>query len=70
MLNHIQETTDPLVAAMSAILIVGTALLALLLDRLYGLDRMLGCMNSVRAHILAHQGMRCCQGGDSAMMLL
>lgn len=41
MLNHIQETTDPLVAAVSAILIAGTALLALLLDRLYGLDRLL-----------------------------
>jgi putative spermidine/putrescine transport system permease protein len=42
MLGHIQETTDPLVAAVSAILIAGTALLALLLDRLYGLDRLLG----------------------------
>lgn len=42
MLNHIQDTTDPLVAAMSAILIAGTALLALLLDRLHGLDRLLG----------------------------
>jgi putative spermidine/putrescine transport system permease protein len=42
MLNHIQDTTDPLVAAMSAILIAGTALVALLLDRLYGLDRLLG----------------------------
>ena len=42
MLNHIQETTDPLVAAMSAMLIAGTALVALLLDRPYGLDRMAG----------------------------
>jgi putative spermidine/putrescine transport system permease protein len=41
MLNHIQEITDPLVAAVSAILIAATALLALLLDRLYGLDRLL-----------------------------
>jgi putative spermidine/putrescine transport system permease protein len=41
MLNHIQETTDPLVAAVSAILIAGTALLALLLDQLLGLDRLL-----------------------------
>ena len=41
MLNHIQETTDPLVAAVSALLIAGTALIALLLDRLYGLDRLL-----------------------------
>jgi putative spermidine/putrescine transport system permease protein len=40
MLNHIQDTTDPLVAAMSAILIAGTAAVALLLDRLYGLDRL------------------------------
>jgi putative spermidine/putrescine transport system permease protein len=42
MLNHIQETTDPLVAAVSAILIAGTALLALFLDRLFGLDKLLG----------------------------
>jgi putative spermidine/putrescine transport system permease protein len=42
MLNHIQETTDPLVAAMSALLIAVTALIALLLDHLYGLDRLLG----------------------------
>ena len=41
MLNHIQETTDPLVAAVSAILIAGTAVLALILDRIYGLDRLL-----------------------------
>jgi putative spermidine/putrescine transport system permease protein len=41
MLNHIDEITDPLVAAVSAILIAGTALLALLLERLYGLDRLL-----------------------------
>ena len=41
MLNHIQETTDPLVAAASAILIAATALVALLLDRLHGLDRLL-----------------------------
>jgi putative spermidine/putrescine transport system permease protein len=42
MLNHIQDTTDPLIAAMSAILIAGTAAIAILLDRLYGLDRLLG----------------------------
>ncbi len=41
MLNHIQETTDPLVAAVSALLIAATALLALLLDRFFGLDRLL-----------------------------
>lgn len=41
MLNHVQETTDPLVAAASGILIAMTAFLALLLDRLYGLDRLL-----------------------------
>ena len=41
MLNHIQETTDPLVAAVSALLIAGTALVALLLDRAFGLDRLL-----------------------------
>jgi putative spermidine/putrescine transport system permease protein len=42
MLNHIQDTTDPLVAAMSAVLIAGTAAIALLLHRFYGLDRLLG----------------------------
>jgi putative spermidine/putrescine transport system permease protein len=42
MLNHIQDTTDPLVSAMSAVLIAGTAAIALLLHRLYGLDRLLG----------------------------
>jgi putative spermidine/putrescine transport system permease protein len=42
MLNHIQDTTDPLVAAMSAVLIAGTAAIARLLHRFYGLDRLLG----------------------------
>jgi putative spermidine/putrescine transport system permease protein len=67
MLDHIEETTDPLVAAVSANLIVGTALLTLLLDRLYGVDRMLGRMDSVRAHSPAHRGMRRRQYGHVAI---
>jgi putative spermidine/putrescine transport system permease protein len=46
MLNHIQETTDPLVAAVSVILILATALLAMLVDQIYGLDRLLGARRS------------------------
>jgi putative spermidine/putrescine transport system permease protein len=42
MLNHIQETTDPLIAAVSAILIAATTVVAWVLDRLHGLNRLLG----------------------------
>ena len=39
--NYIDQMTDPLVAAVSTALIVVTGGLMLLLDRLYGLDRLL-----------------------------
>jgi putative spermidine/putrescine transport system permease protein len=39
--NYIDQMTDPLVAAVSASLIFGTALLMILLDRFYRLDRLL-----------------------------
>ena len=39
--NYIDQMTDPLVAAVSTALIVVTGCLMLLLDRLYGLDRLL-----------------------------
>jgi putative spermidine/putrescine transport system permease protein len=38
---HIEETIDPLVASVSTLLIVGAILIMVLLDRLYGLDRIL-----------------------------
>ena len=41
MYNQIAQTIDPLVTSVSAVLIVGTVLLMLLLDRLVGLDRIL-----------------------------
>ncbi|HVW53820.1 MAG TPA: ABC transporter permease [Trinickia sp.] len=41
MYNAIAQTIDPLVAAVSAVLIVGTVLLMMILDRLVGLDRIL-----------------------------
>jgi putative spermidine/putrescine transport system permease protein len=41
MYNAIAQTIDPLVASVSAVLIVGTVLLMVLLDRLVGLDRIL-----------------------------
>jgi putative spermidine/putrescine transport system permease protein len=40
MFLYIQDTIDPLVAAVSALLIAGTALLMLVLDRLVGLERL------------------------------
>ena len=41
MYNQIAQTIDPLVASVSAVLIVGTVLLMMLLDRMVGLDRIL-----------------------------
>jgi putative spermidine/putrescine transport system permease protein len=41
MYNQIAQTIDPLIASVSTVLIVGTVVLLLLLDRLVGLDRVL-----------------------------
>jgi putative spermidine/putrescine transport system permease protein len=41
MYNQIAQTIDPLVASVSTVLIAGTAVLMVLLDRLVGLDRVL-----------------------------
>ncbi|MCP4246369.1 MAG: ABC transporter permease subunit, partial [bacterium] len=41
MYHHIAQTIDPLIASISTVLIVITVLLMVLLDRLYGLDRVL-----------------------------
>ena len=41
MYNQIAQTIDPLVASVSAVLIVGTVLVMVLLDRMVGLDRIL-----------------------------
>ncbi|EEE00606.1 ABC transporter permease [Burkholderia multivorans] len=41
MYNQIAQTIDPLVTSVSAVLIVGTVVLMLVLDRLVGLDRIL-----------------------------
>lgn len=41
MYNQIAQTIDPLITAVSTVLIVGTLLLMLVLDRLVGLDRVL-----------------------------
>lgn len=40
MFLHIQDTIDPLVTAVSALMIAGTAVLMLVLDRLVGLERL------------------------------
>lgn len=40
MFNYIQDSIDPLVCAISALLILGTIMLMVLLDRLYGLERL------------------------------
>ncbi|HRK23452.1 MAG TPA: ABC transporter permease [Beijerinckiaceae bacterium] len=40
MFNYIQDSIDPLVCAISALLILGTVVLMLVLDRLYGLERL------------------------------
>ncbi len=39
--SHITQTTDPLVASVSAVAILFTVVLMVLVDRLYGLDRLL-----------------------------
>ncbi|WP_455887236.1 ABC transporter permease [Pseudomonas rustica] len=41
MYNQISQTIDPLITAISTVLIVGTLILMLILDRLVGLDRVL-----------------------------
>jgi putative spermidine/putrescine transport system permease protein len=41
MYHYIEESIDPLVASVSTVVILGTFLLMLLVDRIYGLDRML-----------------------------
>ena len=41
MYHHIAQTIDPLIASISTVLIVMTVVLMLVLDRLYGLDRVL-----------------------------
>ncbi|MCG7601129.1 ABC transporter permease [Halomonas sp. McH1-25] len=41
MYNHIAHTIDPLIASVSTVLIVITALFMVVLDRLYGLDKVL-----------------------------
>jgi len=41
MYHHIAQTIDPLIAAISTLLIVLTAVLLVVLDRLFGLDRIL-----------------------------
>jgi putative spermidine/putrescine transport system permease protein len=40
MFNSIQDSMDSLVCAISALLILGTILLMVVLDRLYGLERL------------------------------
>jgi len=41
MYNQIAQTIDPLVASVSTLIIAGTAIMMILLDRLVGLDRVL-----------------------------
>jgi putative spermidine/putrescine transport system permease protein len=41
MYHHIAQTIDPLIASISTLLIGLTVLLLLILDRLFGLDRIL-----------------------------
>lgn len=41
MYNHITQTIDPLIASVSTVLIVGTLVLMILLDRIMGLERAL-----------------------------
>jgi putative spermidine/putrescine transport system permease protein len=41
MFNHIQDSIDPLVTSVSASVIIATVLFLLVIDRLYGLDRLL-----------------------------
>jgi putative spermidine/putrescine transport system permease protein len=41
MYNHIAQTIDPLLASISTVLIVLTVILMVILDRIYGLDKIL-----------------------------
>jgi putative spermidine/putrescine transport system permease protein len=41
MYNHIAHTIDPLLASVSTVMIVLTLVLMIVLDRFYGLDRVL-----------------------------
>ena len=41
MYNHIAQTIDPLITSVSAILIIATAIMMILMDRLVGLDKVL-----------------------------
>lgn len=41
MYHYIEESIDPLVASISTVVIVGTFLLMLVIDRIYGIDRLL-----------------------------
>jgi putative spermidine/putrescine transport system permease protein len=41
MYHHIAQTIDPLIASISTVLIVITVVLLIVLDRIYGLDRIL-----------------------------
>ncbi|UFN47888.1 ABC transporter permease [Roseomonas sp. OT10] len=41
MYHYIEESIDPLVASVSTVVILGTFVLMLVIDRIYGLDRML-----------------------------
>jgi putative spermidine/putrescine transport system permease protein len=41
MYHYIEESIDPLVASVSTVIILGTFLVMFLIDRIYGLDRML-----------------------------
>lgn len=40
MFNYIQDNIDPLICAVSALLILFTVILMVILDRLYGLERL------------------------------
>lgn len=42
--NHIAQTTDPLVASVSAVIMAISTVLLILLDRLYGIDRLFGAV--------------------------
>ncbi|KSV63393.1 hypothetical protein N183_35675 [Sinorhizobium sp. Sb3] len=42
MYNYIANTIDPLLASLSSLLILGTLILMIVLDRFFGLDRILG----------------------------
>lgn len=48
MYNQITHTIDPLVTSVSTVLIVGTLILMVLLDRIVGLDQVLIGKNSSR----------------------